>query len=316
MNKSKRIKSIFLVFYLLIYSCNFLSDDYKSPSLPTSISALTGTDFNAPLYTSTPDYQAIITAYPTITLRPTLTPLEAEKEVINLLQSNGECKLPCFWGITPGQTSVELVHSSLHAYLSIALEDFLFSEKGGGVGIIIPETDFLLSTHLTIRNHDNLQQQDIIRWLQIDFSIYDKDSHNAIYDSLVINRYFKYYTLSNLLAIYGKPTNVYINFENDMGLHEYYLFLDYTDSGWVAMLKMPLSQEGNFFVGCPALAFTRLWLWSSEDIETAKEFGFIENINLKSIDEATSLSLNEFYNQFKKSSNTQCLISPVDIYSQ
>lgn len=316
MNKNKRLNSILLVICILIYSCNFLSNDYKSQSLPTQIGALTGTDFNVPLYTLTPDYQAINTTYPTVTLRPTLSPLEAEKEVINLLQNNGRCKLPCFWGITPGQTSVQLAHSILHAYISIASEDFLFAQKGGGVGIIIPDTDFLLSTHLTIRNHDDLQQQDIIRWLQIDFAIYDKDSYSAVYDNTVFDTYYKYYTLSSLLANYGKPTNVYINFENDMGIHEYYLFLDYADRGWVAMLKMPLSQEGKFFVGCPALAFTRLWLWSGEDIETAREYGFIENTNLKSIDKATSLSLNEFYDQFKNSSNTKCLMSPIDTYSQ
>lgn len=305
MSKFVRLAGILLGLSVLLYSCVFINNRHTIQSPSIQVSALPENNFNTPL--------------PAVTLKPVLSILEAENEVINLLQNNGECRLPCFWGIIPGQSSKQITHSNLHSYLSIIPEDFLFGEKGGGVGVIIPDNDFILSTHLIIRNYDDLPRQDIVRWLQIDLAIYDKDSYTNFYDSLIYDKYYKYYkyyTLSSLLSNYGKPTNVYINFENDMGLREYYLFLDYTDSGWVAMLKMPLSQEENFFVGCPALAFTRLWLWSVEDIETAKEYGFIENVNLKSINEVTSLSLSEFYDKFKNPSNAECLRSPIDIYSQ
>jgi hypothetical protein len=42
---------------------------------------------------------------PTPTMAPTLTTDQEQALIVGLLQNNGGCKLPCWWGFTPGQTT-------------------------------------------------------------------------------------------------------------------------------------------------------------------------------------------------------------------
>jgi len=84
-----------------------------------------------------------------------------------------------------------------------------------------------------------------------------------------------------------------------LGIDLYLLFLDYTESGWVAMFTMPLlwkDEAKTVTVGCPTQAFTKLQLWSPGDTEMAKEYGFADGPgNSIAIEEAASLTLEEFY---------------------
>lgn len=130
-----------------------------------------------------------------------------------------------------------------------------------------------------------------------------------------------YPSLPYLLSTYGPPAQAYINFDvgiAEMGLGSdlYFLVLDYTKDGWIAMYEMELARKDGIFVGCPVKASSTLWLWSPEDAETAKEYGFADGTALKNIEEATSMTLEEFYQKYKDPANTQCLESPVDIYQQ
>ena len=172
----------------------------------------------------------------------------------------------------------------------------------------------LLETALVYYDAD---QPGIVRWIEVYMTAYNPSRNKLqyVFDTPYYPQYFQYYTLPYLLSTYGRPENVYVLFENDR-VYEYYLFLDYTASGWVAMLTMPLVQEDGFVGGCPAQAQTRLWLWSPGDAEIAKEYGFADGTNLKSIEEAASLTLEDFYQQFKNPENTQCLQTSLDIYNK
>ena len=58
-----------------------------------------------PTATSTPVSKPTLTHAPRPTLGPTLTNDEEQTLVLNLLQENGGCELPCWWGFTPGETA-------------------------------------------------------------------------------------------------------------------------------------------------------------------------------------------------------------------
>lgn len=254
---------------------------------------------------------------PTLTLVPALPVAEAEAKVLELLRDNGDCRLPCFWGFTPDHTSVQMIWSFLYAFRDFSLNGVLFTETGGGAGITISRDDLLLQTQLVVEGgHD--AQPDIVRWIRVDMTAYNRKAAEGypekVFDNPLYAQYLQYYTLPYLLSTYGPPSEAYINFDNDERVNEYYLFLDYTEAGWVAMLTMPMTRSGKLVGGCPAKAFTTLWLWSPEDSETGKQFGFAGGTALKSIEEATSLTLEEFYQQFKDASNTKCLETPDDIY--
>ncbi len=60
---------------------------------------------NPSLVPVSPTFIGTSTETVTPTLPATFTPLDANERIRTYLQKNGDCLAPCFWGITPGQTT-------------------------------------------------------------------------------------------------------------------------------------------------------------------------------------------------------------------
>jgi hypothetical protein len=84
----------------------------------TTTPTLTPTDV-PPTSTSTPTLTATLT--PTLTPPPTMDPAQAKEMIRKFLKEPVDCAAPCFWGITPGQTTLGEATNIL-AELGIALE--------------------------------------------------------------------------------------------------------------------------------------------------------------------------------------------------
>ena len=69
------------------------------------------------------------TLLPTSTPWPTLSPEEAEKMVLGLFENNGGCELPCWWGITPGVTTLQEAQDKI-PILAPPRPHFKFKENG------------------------------------------------------------------------------------------------------------------------------------------------------------------------------------------
>ncbi len=279
-----------------------VTDVATSPALPTPEESAT------PLHSSTVEHTSTPIVYPTITLMPTLPAAEAEAKVLELLRDNGDCRLPCFWGFTPGQTSVQTFKSVRHTL--------------GGSTITIPRDDMWLE--ITVLGGSRNDQSDVVDGMKVSMTVYRKleNESREVFDSPLYAQYFQYYTLPYLLSTYGPPTNAYIFLDvgiADMGLgiDLYLLLLEYVESGWGAILTMPLlwqDEARTVALGCPAQASTQLRLWAPGDTKMANEYGFGNGAgNSYTIEEATSLTLEEFYQQFKDPTNTRCLETPVNI---
>jgi len=240
-------------------------------------------------------------ALPTMTLLPSLPAEEAEAKLLALLQDNGGCQLPCFWGFTPGETGKEQARSALNEFHGL----------GSDSGLVLVHQG--VSTAVSISFDE--EPAGAIRWMRVDLTARQGAGAAGlpVYGHSDYGRDFRYYTLSGILAAYGPPENVYIGFENLRSGYEHYLYLDYTRSGWVALLTMPLRWRGNFdiLVGCPNEAFTTLWLWSPNDLEMARRFGFLDYQGpLKSFEEASALTIAAFSRRFGNAEDNECLETP------
>ncbi|MBM3150931.1 MAG: hypothetical protein FJZ96_01790 [Chloroflexi bacterium] len=265
---------------------------------------------------------------PTETLIPALPANEAEDRVIELLSNNGGCRLPCIWGFTPGETSARMVWSSLHAFGPL-LSDVLFGEIGGGASINIPRDNIFIITDFTVEGTRIVVPSGIVRWVHMSMLIYrivnlaDGYTYEYLYDSPYYAQYFQYYTLPYLLSNYGPPEDIsielWVGFDIGGGDDEFILYLDYISSGWIAPINIPVSQKNGYWVGCPGEAFTSLRAWSPGDTATADEYLQYRNSFSGSslfrlpVEEALSMTIDEFYQQFKDPSNTQCLEIPIDL---
>jgi hypothetical protein len=244
---------------------------------------------------------------PIITIASTLSAADAEKALIALSRDNGGCFLPCFWGFTPGIDKMEAYSSFLKK----------LDEISPSIELVFPRGDLLVSVYATAQGGYK-GNPETIKWFDIDFRVYQKKEtkENMIYGNPYYSEYFQSYTLPYLLSTYGPPENAYIVLDTgiaDMGLGEdlYILHLDYPKQGWVAHLQMPLGQKNNKFIGCPSDAFTSLRLWSPSD--PARDYE-LNPADLFTIEEATGMTIGEFYQQFKDPSNTACLETPSDIH--
>lgn len=243
------------------------------------------------------------TLQPTLTFVPRPSPSEAEAQFLERLHDNGGCLLPCWWGFMPGQTSQQEIISQMHGA----------NGAGGGTA---QRDGSVISVALTWNYSDNPEA--IVRWLKVDYRVSRElqwYQENPFYSQPM------YPSLPHLLSTYGPPSHAFINFDAGiadmrLGIDLYFLILDYTDAGWVAMLEMPLTRKDDTFVGCPINATTTLWLWALEDTEIAKEYGFENGTDLKTIEEAASMTLEEFYQQYKNPAATACLTSPMDLYTK
>jgi hypothetical protein len=244
---------------------------------------------------------------PTLTLVPSLSVREAEAKVHELLQNNGGCRLPCWWGITPSKTTVRAVQSSLYALRDIA-NAFLFDESGGGVVVAVPQNDVLMDISVTIREQKSDAHPETIKGLKVDLNPYPSDRDLGMHTELppsYAQQY--YYTLPYLLSTYGPPSHVTTMPDVDAG--QFLLYLDYHEIGWSTQLEMPLERRGNLVGGCPVKTYlTTLWLWSPDNPEMQVLIGG------PYIDETNSLTVEAFYQQFKDFSNTRCLEAPEDVY--
>ncbi len=112
---SSRTFIIGLLFLRLVTSCSATSvtptslsptSNFISPSSTFAITA-TSTIFLSPTQTNTsiPEPTIAPTKLPSLTPLPTIPFDEIQNKFEILLATNGGCRLPCFWGMTPGETT-------------------------------------------------------------------------------------------------------------------------------------------------------------------------------------------------------------------
>lgn len=268
-------------------------------------------DSKTPIPKATTPLQSLTptqTKEPEITLVPVLPAEEAEAKVIELLQTNGGCQLPCFWGLTPGQTQGGVAISYLHQFPRVPPE----------IEITIPREDYRIGINILF-NGSLENKTETLTLIEVITRVYYRNfiegGHVDInnFDNPYYHEYFQYYTLPYLLKNYGKPDDIYFDIETDF-VKEFHIYLDYSQLGWGAKLTMPLSITKDVVKGCPAKAFTSLWLWTPGDTNTANKFGFGSNSLFKSIQEIPDITLEEFYNNYKDPTNGECLEIPLSVW--
>lgn len=154
----------------------------------------TATPFPSPVSTYLPTPTFTLTLAPTLTPFPKLSREDAHALVHNLLETNGGCRLPCWWGIVPGLTDWKTARHFL--------ETFVLEIEQGGEGQIIKDNIPIYSTNFSIRYESD-------NGIKSGFLI---DIENSIISGVVTgwDPNQKNFQIHQLLADYGQPAEVYI----------------------------------------------------------------------------------------------------------
>lgn len=282
------------------------------------------------------------TATPTIALtstpQPTLTVDEARALLLDLLHDNGGCRLPCLWGLTPGKTDIRSMDAFFARFGDISIDnDFIVainedhgrytnaifglykSDSGAfsvaAINFSYPRTNdesslFVWSATASRRSGEGINEV-----------------ANVTYGDLFFDQLLQNYMLPQILSNYGRPTQVLIlpYYDNSMYPPDYIvplsLVLSYQGQGFFIEYILPRETVGDHYVGCPWKAgYLILKVWPPESERTLAEVigGGSVGINglkfTKPIEEATSMTLDEFYQKFKDPVTTECLETPKDLW--
>jgi len=271
---------------------------------PTKAAALTIT---STVVRSSPTLAVMATPTPTRTNTPvpTLSANEAQVLVLELLEHNAGCRLPCWWGFVPDKTTWREVQDFL---LTFALQIQLSGSSNdpfqvGYVKFLVPEEIYPTP----------LRQTYIIR--------------NGRIETIEVQLgYVSRYGLSYFLSTYGQPAEIWLRTyryarEDDLPFD---LVLFYPEQGILARFYSQATSIANNIEGCPQQRPAAVVaLWSSERRLTFSE-ATSQTIDIRNeiwwpyrlLQEATGMDIETFYQTFKNSNNAICLETPADLWPQ
>lgn len=308
---------IFLLVFLLILLLAGCAQPVSKTEIPLPVRTATPTETMTYILTLTPT--VIPTDTPTAI--PTLTEEQARARLLELLANNGGCRLPCLWGITPGKTTYQEAQTILAPLSAISVSTNFHPNSGASIRPWYIEGDLVLTTVVGF-NVDPLSKSHIVS--RVGLAAGESNENTSVYDSKTFGQRLRPYMLPGILSEFGKPGSVIIQTYGKQitGIGGFEIVLVYPDQGIFVHYITQMKTVGANARGCPANADVKLDLYPSGDVEAfvksmnATDWGAFTKIESvddpywKSIDKATSMSLDQFYETFRQPTD-KCIETPL-----
>ena len=311
-----------------------------TPMPPTSTSVkVTSTVTLTPTEIPTRTPIPTLTASPTFTPRPILSIEDAKALIVELVQEHEDCQLPCLWGFTPGIDQVKIARAFVKQF---GIGDFWIGDielsahnygSGGGVGISYPKDEIFIIVDWSYYKSKESPQLELLTMHLYPMEEIGTDPMNQlpimspVYGNATFNREFQDYLLPSILSTYGQPSHVLIMARPDepgrpdIKWYPFSLAVIYPEQGIFLEYVSPRESMGENYVGCPDKSHIYLATWDPQsDIPwenvVDKAGSEIRMSNSKPLDEATSLTLDDFYHIFMNPENTTCLETSIELWSE
>jgi hypothetical protein len=263
----------------------------KLPTLlPTPTSTSRSTSTSLPTMTSMP----ALTPVPSPTQLPTLPPEQVQALILDLLKNNGGCKLPCWWGITPGKTTWQEAQSFLETFASEISTRESFDHR----------TLYAAAFFDSIPEGISLGSRIVI----------SLTAPGGVIQSMNIGGFelSTSFLLPILLSTYGQPEEVWLHTfssypDNKLPLS---VFVIYQRQGIFAHYWTEGELTGDMIRGC-VQSSPRLALWFPRGEITIQEAMEMAALDIPDpilrLSDATNLDEKKFYELFKDVNNLPCL---------
>lgn len=304
----KTTLSLILFMVIVISACQ---------ATPSSLSTMTPTMLiasptNIPTQPiSTPDLSAYLTRVAQID----------QNRINELITTNAGCNLPCWWGITPGLTTLSETDRLMR-------ELGAFGSALRNQGVRLPDGSALHEVGFDLANpRESIsiqfgEKNDIVQSLHIDISAFAGNQEDAL-----DFRYWDNYSLNQIFEKYGKPDRVWLKNTpfviepppSDMALYGLFVFYDNLKflliySG-IAKIEDPIFICPNFDENGQVGDMNIHLVSPSKEIALEEYAGFKldrQEESMLPIEEATGFSVSEFYSLFL--SGTRCFETPLKIW--
>jgi hypothetical protein len=316
-----RILSIYECIAILVFSFGCTPDEVKT-NAPSTVTHIAPSLTASPLKTSTPT-EAPTPLPPTLTPFPILPAEEAKEKLLEILQNNGGCQLPCFLGHTPGITTKEQMDQFFNQFADSTGSSIEVTHSQGpdrrAVLFYFPQSNLNFNAGISARANKESRETGILGMGTFLTGQTEYPWSYSYYDTL------KYYMLSNILRTFGKPPQVLVwavgddPDRPDVTLWPFYITVIYPDQGIYLKYEMERHRNGNIYFGCPFKSYVNVAVWDPEDDKLLEQVISIMNNSgdlrpYRPLEDATSMSIDDFIETFSNPNNTSCLETPIEIW--
>jgi hypothetical protein len=259
-----------------------------------------------------------------------LSPEAEDTLLVDMLATNGGCELPCWWGITPGVTPWKDVQQQFLSYgKSISSWSWDVDKWGMGhrTGLLGRYESYPFDY---VVEHIIYEQEGIVSLIGTQGHVPGWPADEWSLSPRFVQDWERY-TLDQVLARFGRPTQVLLHYWSD---HESFFGVGvlYEDRG-ILVEYMGLAQgekeEGKYYfdpvVICPTrsqLTDINIWLKSPEaELSLTDVFvdsgggylGLLPYQNTPSLEDATGMSLDTFYTTYLDPNADACMGAQWDL---
>ena len=304
----KRVQALLVLVFLIsctpkeIQFSTTVPETLEPTRIPTS--TLTSTPVASPTaipFTATP-----------VTPVPTWRPQEQEAYLLNLIETNNNCRLPCLFGIQPGISIWEEIRS---------VESPFYLRK-----VYLPDSNGFLYPHFHVK--DKIGHLDVafsgtghlVEHITADEYIFWRSDPRY---SPAMAKATRGYSLPNFLDQYGMPSRILLQVQeqiesNSGNLAEILLFYDHLGFGihyffLNAVTQDPVNSATRLCLKDDQLESFKLYLQAPDDrtplekmITTDIGGRFFPYDRLQPLEDITTLSIKDFYNRFTSSPTKDC----------
>ncbi len=252
---------------------------------------------------------------------PTKQNTNGNQSLYDFMSTNGNCDLPCVWGLSPGISNESNAQNVLLQYKQLA-DNLVFSKNFGTISIISQKEDYQIYSKLSYLT-DTIDE----KVMMIEYKI---EAHKPLsmggYEEIInkdsFGDYTSFYDLKSVLTNLGEPVDVYIgtlasDYSNG-GNWGFHILLWYPNYGLLIDYKTkPDYTKNKIIIGCPKNASVTInsFIYNDETRfhKIFNETDWPQNIsfNYRLLSEVTELSKDDFVNLYLKNLEW-CINTPID----
>jgi len=274
-----------------------------APTLTSTPRINTATLTPTPSATFTPTIQATPTfPFPMGTEvswpEPALSASDWQARYDQMMQTNGGCQLPCWWGITPGETTIQEAQAYLHELLP---DTYCGKNKDGQIICSLSNSSMFEMGQVSQRFFISLMVQGVT------------------ITEIVFGGAPAYYALPRVLEQYGAPSEAWVRTFPDYygdGVLDFNLFLYYPEKGLeIGYTIYKADKNSDNIQACfGSVDNISVRLWSPSNRPTFEELGYTEwdGIMLP-FEDAIGITLEEFFTRASSQQNI-CVDTPASLW--
>ena len=224
--------------------------------------------------------------------------------MLELLNTNAGCSLPCWWGIKPGVTTTDEVQSFLEPFLGAVVSEVRYEfADTGGLFLMRPQPKNGLRVDIQY-----LAEDKIVSMVYVNTEM-TRDIYYTVYDDPLYQKIMSAYTLEAMLTKYGRPDQILIRSFSALTAYNNptQILLYYPEKGIVAQYFSEIflvEQKNETFVSliCPPKSSISLRLFKPDSgLSLAYLLSIDDNYSgYKDISEATNMDVDTFFQTYQK----------------